>query len=142
MAVGPTSFNPHIIKNENNEYLLLFRVNDWDQEWPICDGANTNNKNTNNNKYNIVGNISANTMNVGVSKDINGPWTVYPVTINGFTSDYHHSNPSLIQVLPHCGNDIVKNGTYLLSYRYNGITFFFVLQSNGLLDFFVFFYVF
>ena len=113
--VGPTAFNPHLIRAPNGTWILYFRVNDM-RDYAACRGTGPRTNSSLLRPYVDPAVLrpggdegpGAN-MYVAWADDIGGPWRARRVDIRGM-GRLHISNPS-VALLP--------GGTAMLAYRFN-----------------------
>jgi hypothetical protein len=115
--VGPTAFNPHLIRAPNGTFILYFRVND-DDEWAACTGdpdqprVNSSTLPTLIRRQDIThtdptGEGPGANMYVAHATNMSGPWTTSRVQIEGM-GQLHISNPSIT---------LLASGKVMLAYR-------------------------
>merc|ERR1712061_864331 len=83
---------------------MFFRINDVNAGYPVFSGNLSQTA-----PSSTVNNVTANTMDIAMSTDPNGPWLVDVVTIANMPG-IHISNPSAIQL---------ENGTFVMAFRFN-----------------------
>ena len=115
--VGPTAFNPHLIRAPNGTFILYFRVNDKDN-YEACSGGDPIQNSSSLKTYIPASDIThtdpsgegpgAN-MYVSSATSMAGPWTTTRVVITGM-GDLHISNPSIA---------LLADGNVMLAYRFN-----------------------
>lgn len=137
ITMPQSSFNPHVIYDSNKQlYLLYFRINgltslaqcignatNTTSKKSIPNGEIINNQKNGeisgnfynfekSDKLNTTNNLTANSMDIGVSDSPYGPWTVSTISAenNYNLKSIHQSNPSGL---------VLKNGSYVMAYRYN-----------------------
>ena len=116
--VGPTAFNPHLIRAPNGTFILYFRVND-KANYAACTGSGPRQNSSDLKTYIPASDIThtdpsgegpgAN-MYVSSATSMKGPWTTTRVVITGM-GNLHISNPSLAL--------LADGKRTLLAYRFN-----------------------
>ena len=116
--MGPTAFNPHLIRLSNGTFVLYFRVNDFGEAYAACTGDGPRTNSTALRSYidprdithtDPSGEGPGANMYVAHAESIEGPWRTSRVAIGGM-GRLHISNPSIVPL---------KGGRWLLAYRFN-----------------------